>query len=367
MTEIVLGFVPLVDCAALAVAETKGFFRAERIEVRLSRQTSWPAVRQGLAAGELHGAHMLAPLALAMSVGADGPVFPVIVPLALNLNGSAITLSKGLADALRRLDADGMAARTARPLARLIEARKDLGSAPLTLAVVGAYSMQAYELRYWLAEAGIDPDEDVRLVASPPPQMADQLRGGLIDGFCVGAPWGAAAVADGSGEAVAYAGDIWHDRPDKVLGVARAWAEAHPDDVQAVIRALIRAGDWADRPENRQELSEILARDAYVGISADLIARSLDETEMVFHLRDAGAPWLSHAAWFLSQMRRWGQIGPKVDLKASAEQVYRPNLFRTAAAAGGKAAPEDPWKPEQGFAEPYDAEAYARAFVIGRA
>jgi ABC-type nitrate/sulfonate/bicarbonate transport system substrate-binding protein len=367
MTEIVLGFAPLADCAALAVAAAKGFFRAERLDVRLSREPSWAALRDRLAAGELHGGHMVGPMALALSLGVDGPRLPVIAPLVLNLNGGAVTLSRPLAEALRRLDPDGMAARTARPLARLIAARRELGSAPLTFAVVFPFSMQAYELRYWLAEAGIDPDTDVRIVAAPPAGLADQLRAGLIDGFCVGAPWGAAAVADGAGQTVAYAGDIWHDRPDKVLGLAAAWAEAEPEAVQALLRALIRAADWADRPENRAELAEILAHDAYVGVSADLIARSLEETEVAFHRRGAGFPWTSQAAWFLSQMRRWGQIGPEVDVHATARQVWRPDLFRTAAAAGGKAAPAEDWKPEQGLEAPYDAEAYARGFAITRA
>jgi ABC-type nitrate/sulfonate/bicarbonate transport system substrate-binding protein len=364
--ELRLGFIPLDDCAALAVAEAKGFFRAEHLDVTLVREASWATLRDKVAIGELDGAHMLAPMVLAASLGVGGDPVRLIAPLALNLNGSAITVSKALAEALRRLDPDGMAARTARPLARLIEARRELGSAPLTFAVVFPYSMHNYELRYWLAEAGIDPDADVRLVVVPPPRMADQLRSGLIDGFCVGAPWSAMAVADGAGETLAYAADIWHDRPDKVLGVGEAWAEANPDTLQALIRALIRAADWADRPDNRAELAEILARDAYVGASADLIARSLEETEMVFHRRDAGFPWVSHAAWFLSQMRRWGQIDGSVDVQAVAERVYRPDLFRIAAAAGGKAAPAEDWKAEQGFDAPYDAATYAAGFTIRR-
>ncbi|HTI66264.1 MAG TPA: CmpA/NrtA family ABC transporter substrate-binding protein [Caulobacteraceae bacterium] len=366
-----LGFIPLNDCAPLAVAEAKGFFAAEGLEVTLSREASWATVRDKVAVGALNGAHMLAPMILAASLGVGGEPTRLVTPMALNLNGSAITVSKALAQALRRLDPDGVAARTARPLARLIAARRELGSAPLTFAVVFAYSMHSYELRYWLAESGVDPDADVRLVVVPPPRMADQLRAGLIDGFCVGGPWGALASADGAGETLAYAADIWNDSPDKALGVNAAWAEANPEVLQALLRGLLRAADWCDRQGNRAELAAILATEAYVGAPADLVARSLEETEIVFHRRDASFPWVSHAAWFLSQMRRWGQLDPAVDIAAAAARVYRPDLFRTAAAAVGMDAPDRDGKLEQGFGDGrvFDLAAaadYAAGFKITR-
>jgi NitT/TauT family transport system ATP-binding protein/nitrate/nitrite transport system substrate-binding protein len=363
MSAIRLGFIPLTDCAPLAVAEAKAFFADEGLDVALSREAAWATIRDKVAVGALDGAHMLAPMALAAGLAPGGGSARLVAPLALNLNGSAITVSRGLAEALDRLDPDMAGARTARPLARLIAARREVGSAPLTLAVVFPYSVHNYELRFWLAEAGIDPDEDCRLVVTPPPRMAEQLRAGVIDGFCVGAPWSAMAVADGAGKTLAYAGDIWRDRPDKVLGVTADWAQARPAELSALVRALVRAAAWCDEGENRAELAAILAREDYVGAEADLIARSLGETEMVFHRGDAGFPWVSHAAWFLAQMRRWGQIGPEVDVAAEAARVYRPDLFR---AAVGEA-PDQDWKPTLGLTPPYDVEAYAKAFPITRA
>jgi two-component system, oxyanion-binding sensor len=350
-----LGFIALNDCAPLAIAREKGFFEQEDLSVTLSREASWANVRDKVAVGALDGAHMLAPMTLAASLGVGGERTPMCVPLSLNLNGSAITLSRTLADAMREADPPGMAEkpRTARSLARLIEARKSRGEAPLTFAVVFPYSMHNYELRYWLAQAGIDPDQDVRLVVTPPTRMAARLRSGEIDGFCVGAPWNAVSVAEGLGEIVAYASELWRLGPDKVFAVTDAWAKSDPDTLQALIRALLRAAVWADAPENRAEVAAILAAPRYVDAPEELVRLSLLGAPpyaagepagdcmdyIVFHRYAASFPWRSHAVWFLSQMLRWGQIGPDVDMLATAQAVYRPDLFRAAAAELGQSAP----------------------------
>lgn len=334
-----LGFIPLNDCAPLVVAQDKGLFAQEGLEVALSREASWATVRDKVAVGALDGAHMLAPMALAATLGLSGEPTRLIAPMALNRNGSAIAVSKPLAEALRRLDPGGTAARTARPLARQIAARRELGSAPLTFATVFPYSIHNYVLRHWLAESGIDPDVDVRLVTAPPPRVAGQLGSGLIDGFCVGAPWSTSAALDGAGETLAYTADIWSDAPDKVLGVNAAWAEANPDALQALLRGLVRAAAWCDEPANRLELADILARDLYVGVSADVVARSLAETELIYHQGDAGFPWRSDADWILVQMARWRQVAVTAEVLETGRGVYRPDLYRTAAAALGISAP----------------------------
>jgi ABC-type nitrate/sulfonate/bicarbonate transport system substrate-binding protein len=388
--ELKLGFIPLNDCAPLAVAEAKGFFAAEGLAVSLSREASWATIRDKVAVGALDGGHLLAPMVLAAGLGLGGAGASLIAPLALNLNGSAVTVASALAAELHRLDPEGVAARTARPLARLIEARRIAGAQPLTFAVVFPYSMHNYELRYWLAEAGIDPDQDVRLVTAPPPRMAEQLRSGLIDGCCVGAPWNAQAEADGTGEIVAWATDIWQAGPDKVLGVAEAWAEQEPDTLQALLRALLRAAQWSDAPENRVELAALLARPDYVGAASEVIARTLtDEPQgVVYHRHAANFPWRSHASWFYAQMLRWGQVEASVEGSVVARRVYRPDLYRQAATSLGIRPPPKDDKIEGEHAEswsfdgvampadrfcdgrvfdPSEPELYAAAFDITRA
>ena len=344
-----LGFIPLNDCAPLAVAQELGLYAAEGLEVTLSCEASWANVRDKLAVGLLDGAHILAPLPLAASLGAGGERTDMIVPLSLNLNGSAITIARAHAQAMRALDPEGMAARprTARPLARLVAARRERGQEPLIFAVVFPFSMHNYALRYWLAEAGIDPDRDVKLVVTPPPRMAARLKSGEIDGFCVGAPWNALAAAEGYGEILVSASEFWRQGPDKAFAVTADWARRQPDTLQALLRVLLRAGIWADEPANRPELARMLSRAEYVDAPEEVVRQSLlgvpagapGQDHLVFHRYAASYPWRSHALWFLSQMLRWGQIGPEVDLAALAARVYRPDAWREAAAALGLPAP----------------------------
>jgi hypothetical protein len=219
--------------------------------------------------------------------------------------------------------------------------------------VVFPFSVHTYELRYWLAEAGIDPDRDIRIVAVPPPRMAPRLAAGDIDGFCVSAPWNAKSVEDGAGEIMVYASEIWKVGPDKVFGVTERWVDREPAALQAVLRALIQAAAWADEPGNRAELATILAHERYVDAPEKVVSRSLVGSPsyskeepgpnsldyIIYHRYAASFPWRSHAVWFLTQMLRWGQIGPEVDILAAAEAAYRPDLFRQAAADLGVAAP----------------------------
>jgi nitrate/nitrite transport system substrate-binding protein len=289
--------------------------------------------------------------------------------MSLNLNGSAITVSSALARAMRDLDPEGMASRprTAAPLAALIAQRKAAGEPPLSFAVVFPFSVHNYELRYWMAAAGIDPDRDVRIVVTPPARMADRLAAGAIDGFCVGAPWNAQSVADGLGEIMVYASEIWRVGPDKVFGLTERWADQNPQALTALLRALIRAAAWADEPDNRPELAAVLAHRRYVNAPEEVVARSLVGSPpyaagepgglgldyLIFHRYAASFPWRSHAVWFLTQMRRWGQIGSEVDIAAAAEAAYRPDLFRAAAAELGVAAPLVDEKVEGFHAKPW--------------
>ncbi len=383
LADLKLGFIPLTDCAPLVVAKSLGFFAEEGLDVSLSREASWATIRDKVAVGALDGAHMLAPMALAAAAGASGgltlDVGPsLIAPMALNRNGSAITVSKGLAAAMRAADPEAMAGQpaSARALAHVIAERAGQGGAPLTFAVVFPYSMHNYELRYWLAQAGIDPDKDVRLVVTPPPRMVEQMRAGDIDGFCVGAPWNAVAEREGLGEIVITASAFWPGGPDKVFGVTEAWAHHYPDELRAALRALIRASAWADEPANRQDLIALLAGPEHVGVSPEVLGRALTD-EIVFHRDGAGVPRREHALWFLSQMVRWGQVSAGADLEAAADAVYRPDMFRAAALSAGPML-----EPAQIFADgpgelaplfegpAFDsrrAGPYAAAFSIGRA
>jgi NitT/TauT family transport system ATP-binding protein/nitrate/nitrite transport system substrate-binding protein len=321
------GFIALDDAAPLIVAEAKGFFAQEGLDVELARQVSWATVRDKVAVGALDGAHMLAPTTLATSLGAGGgPPVALVAPLALAVNGPAVTLASRVADLVGE-DA------SAEGLARLVARRREEGASPITLAVVFPFSTHNYLLRDWLAGAGIDPDRDVRLIVAPPSRMAALLTEGVMEGFCVTEPWDTAAMVAGAGVIVARGSQLWPRTPDKVFSVREAWAQAHPEALQAVLRALIRAAAWADESANRAELAAILARPDYVAADADVIARSL--TDIVYHADHANCPRTVHAAWLLSQMMRWGHIGAEVNIPQVAERVYRPDLYAVAASTLG--------------------------------
>jgi ABC-type nitrate/sulfonate/bicarbonate transport system substrate-binding protein len=323
MTALTLGFIPLTDCAPLAVAEALGFFAAEGLDVTLSREASWATVRDKVAVGALDAAHMLAPMALAATAGIAEPSVPVIAPLALAVNGAAVTLSNHLVQALDDDVADPRASAAA--LARVVGRRQAAGEPPLTFATVFPFSMHNYALRYWLASGGIDPDRDVRLVVTPPPRMVQQLQHGEVDGICVGAPWSTVAARGGLGRIVLRTSQFWPAGPDKVLGLGEAVAGANPETLQALLRALIRAQVWADAPEHRGDLAALLGRPEYVDADADAVAAALDD-ELVFHRDGAALPRIEHALWLLGQMRRWKQIGSGLDLPTLAARVYRPDL-----------------------------------------
>lgn len=356
-----LGFIPLTDCAPLVVAKELGLFAHEGLQVELSREPSWANIRDKVMLGALDGAQMLAGMPVASQLGITALRKPLFTALSLGLNGNAVTVSRSL---FRALVDQGLDV-TQRPLSaqtlrQVIAARRSRGDAPLTFAVVYPVSSHNYELRYWLAEAGIDPDTDVRIVVIPPPQMVSQLRAGTIDGFCVGEPWNSVAVKGGHGHVLMTSHQLWGHKPEKVLGITEDWAGRNPEVHRKLVRALMRAGAWLDEPDNRPEAAALLARTEYVGISADVLrlplqgkmtydpgATPLAHPDFnVFHRHAAMFPWRSHALWFMTQMLRWGQMERAENLAVAASRAYRPELYRELAAELGWSCPTIDEKPE---------------------
>ncbi len=364
-TELDLGFIALVDGAPLIVARERGFFADEGLSVRIVRQASWAAVRDLVGSGVLDGSHMLAAMPLASTLGLSGRRVPMAMPLSLNINGNAVTLSVALAeevDAARVPGESGILA-TARALRAALEKRRAAGEPPPTFGVVFPYSSHNYMLRYWLASGGIDPDRDVRLLVVPPPQMITYLTARRIDGYCVGAPWNNLAERRGVGRVVANGYDIWNNAPEKVFAVTQDWAARHPETLRALLRALIRSAAWLGAPANHPEAAYWLSNPEAVNAPADVIEDALAtgaDTNGIgptFSRYAANFPWCSHARWTLSQMRRWGQIGGDVDIAATADAVYRPDLFRQAAADLGVPTPADDLRTEGTHAAPWSAAA----------
>lgn len=365
-TVVHAGFVPLTDCAPLVVARELGFDVANGFTFQLHRQASWANIRDKVEADLLDCAIMLAPMPLASTLGLGGrPNTPLIAPMATSLNGNGITLSRALFEEMMVADPvsaaqGGMAA--AQALARVVAQRSAQGTEPLTLGIVHPFSCHNYDLRYWLASAGVDPDHDANLVVVPPPLTAVNLKAGRIDGFCVGMPWNGVAVDQGHGVIIATKPQLWAASPEKVLGLKQTFAEQNSELTLAVIRALSQACMWLDESANRKTIAKTLSEQRYVGIAESILLRALTDDiprgadfsvplpqeQLIFHKRHANFPWTSHASWILTQMIRWGQIGTAFDIADIARRVYRPDIYRSAVKHLGVEVPEFDTKCEGG-------------------
>ena len=352
-----VGFIPIIDCAPVVLAEELGAFERQGLEVEIRREVSWANVRDKLALGLLDASHILAPLPLAITLGIDSVRVPLVNVMTLQVNGNALTLSQSLwremEETAADLTASGHAALVAKALAKVVRKRATTGAPPVVLASVFPYSAQNYMVRLWLSSGGLDPDRDVRLVVVPPPHTVAHLSGGVIDGYCVGEPWNQRSVVLGIGRVALNGLDIWKGMPEKVLGTTEAWAEKNPQTLKALIKALLEASQWLDEPSNRAEAARLLASPRYLNTPAEIISRTLDLADFhVFHRNHANFPWRSHADWFLKQMVRWGQAAPSIDIEALSNRVYRTDLFRAAARELGVACPDVDRLPPGSHGEP---------------
>lgn len=350
MTRLAIGFIPLTDAAVLIACAERGFAAAEGLEIDLHREVSWANIRDKVNVGLLDGAHMLAPLAIASSLGLGHVRVPLVAPFALNLNGNAFTVSNDLHDAMAETGEDlSTGEGTARALARVVRAGQAKGHEPLTFSSVYPFSTHAFMLRHVFAAGGLDPDRDVRLVVVPPSYTVESLRAGLIHGFCVGSPWNSVAVAAGAGRIALLGSEVFGWAPEKVLGVHARFAQAEPDVLRRLVRALDAAARWCETPEALGDLSALLAEPRHLDLPTDMLRRALegrlyttregasrsDAGFLVMHRDGANRPEPVHALWIYAQMVRAGQTSYSAALAEQAAAVYRPDLYDTATGLAG--------------------------------
>lgn len=341
-----IGFIPLADATALLVAVDKGFTAEEGLDVELVREVSWSNVRDKLNIGLFDAAHLIAPVAVASSMGLGHVRVPVIAPFGLGVNGNAITVSPALHAALAA-EADGDLTDpkvSAKALARVVATRKKKGEEPITFGMTFPFSTHNYHLRFWMAAGGVDPDEDVRLVVLPPPYMVESLANRHVDGFCVGAPWNSVAVDLGIGHILHFVSDILQRAVEKVLGVRERWAQDNPDVLMRLVRAHRRAAAYVEDPANRDAVAAMLAAPDRIGVAAEVIRRTLDgklkvapdgsvrssERYLLVGRAAAARPDPVQAAWLYAQMVRWGQAPLSPELLAQAKAAFRPDLYDAA-------------------------------------
>lgn len=366
MKLVTASFLPLLDASILIIAREKGFAEALGIDLRLSREVSWANVRDRMAIGHFDVAHMLAPMPLASNLGLTPISERIIAPMALGSGGNAVTVSKVLSEALDLPVTLDDPAEAGTSLRKLIAARKSNGDALLRFAVVHPHSSHFFELRYWLAACGIDPETEIDTIVLPPPYMADALKRGTIDGYCVGEPYNTAALEAGDGVLLTTKNAIWRNSPEKVLGVREDWADDNPQMLGDLLRALYRSAEWCGTVANRRELAAILSSAHYLNSSADLLEAALAGPagfEPFAHV--ATYPWQSHALWFYSQMVRWGQVEHTAEHAFTASRTFRPDIYRDVLAAAGAPVPSANAKVEGALVEPTPVGAGQARLILG--
>ncbi|MGS2723715.1 CmpA/NrtA family ABC transporter substrate-binding protein [Porticoccus sp. GXU_MW_L64] len=363
--ELKFGFIKLTDMAPLAIAYEKGYFEDEGLFVTIEAQANWKVLLDGVIDGKLDGAHMLAGQPLAATIG-YGTKAHIITPFSMDLNGNGITVSK---DIWKQMKAN-LPMENGKPVHPIkadylkpVVDKLNAEGKPFKMGMVFPVSTHNYELRYWLAAGDIHPgfyepqngdtsgtvDAQALLSVTPPPQMPATLEAGTISGYCVGEPWNQQAVFKDIGVPVITDYEIWKNNPEKVFGITKEFAEKYPNTSVRVVKALIRAAQWLDANNNanRPEAVEILSRSEYVGADYEVIANSMtgtfeyekgDKREVpdfnVFFRYNATYPYYSDAIWYLTQMRRWGQISEAVPDSFyfdTAKTVYRPDIYQQAA------------------------------------
>jgi nitrate/nitrite transport system substrate-binding protein len=384
-TKAKLGFIALTDFAPLAIAKEKGFFAKHGMpDVEVLKQASWGATRDNLELGSgnggIDGAHILTPMPYAMTLGlvtkGNKPA-PMYILARLNLNNQAISVAEKYKDIGLKGDASVLKGPAAKAKAKGL---------PLKFAMTFPTGTHNYWIRYWLAAGGIDPDKDVTTIVIPPPQMVANMRVGNMDAFCVGEPWNQQLINQKIGYTAVQTQEIWKDHPEKSFAMRKDWVDKNPEAAKAILKAVLEAQMWCDKPENAEELAKILSQKNWINCQvSDLLPRLKGETDygdgrpkkkgefMKFWRDNASFPFKSHDKWFLAETRRWGFLPNGIDYDKVVNAVNRSDLWREAAKEIGQSAmiPKSDSRGKETFFDgvvfdPENPEAYLASLKIKR-
>jgi nitrate/nitrite transport system substrate-binding protein len=367
------GMIALTDCSPIVIAHEKGFFKKYGINSVIAKGANWAAIRDSLSSGDLQATHMLIGMPIASTMGLLGsPKKPMIIPWLLNRNGQAISL-KG--------EWKGKVGGDPKALKPMVEKSKSLGE-PLTFAMTFPPGTHAMWTRYYLGAGGINPDKDVALITIPPAQMVSNMKIGKMDGFCVGEPWNARAIADKIGFTSVTTQDIWKDHPEKVCAFLAEFSEKNPKSVKAVLKALHEASVWLDDLNNRPEQCEIVSKPTYINCDKNIILGRLlgdydygdgrkkkEDHYMIFSQRNCNYPQPKYCKWWLTQFRRWGMVSGAPDYEGVTKQVMRPDIYEETMkeigyAHGGASNEKETLFDGITFDPTGDLEAYAKGFAV---
>ncbi|PMB45220.1 bicarbonate-binding protein [Fischerella thermalis CCMEE 5205] len=350
VTSVKLGFIPVTSCCPLVIAKAKGFFAKYGMpDVQVIKQPSWAVIRDKLMLGSadegVDGAHLLFPMVYLMATGeiSYGRKIPMYILARLNVNGQGISVANSYKALNLSLDSS--------PL-KSVFAQKSLKGETMRCAVPFRRVTGDFFMRWWLAYGGIDPDKDVSIIVVPPPQMVANMRGGTMEAFCVVDPWHQRLVKQGIGYSTLTSGELWNNHPEKAFAMRADWVDKHPKAAKALLAAVMEAQMWCDRPENKEEMFQILSKREWIGISSDVIRDRLigkfdygngrvvenSPHRIKFWQENASYPYKSHDLWFLIEDMRWGNRSPDFETKPLINAVNREDLWRETAKFIGQAA-----------------------------
>ena len=303
-----VGFIPITCATPIIMADPMGFYKKQGLSVEVVKTAGWAVIRDKTLNKEYDAAHMLSPMPLAISLGVGAAPTAYTVPAIENVNGQAITLATKHKNKRNPKDWKGF-----------------------KFAVPFDYSMHNYLLRYYLAENGIDPDRDVQIRVVPPPEMVANLRADNIDGFLAPDPVNQRAVYDGVGFIHLLSKELWDGHPCCAFAASKEFMTANPNTYAALLRAIIEATGYAQRPENRKEIAAAIHTPNYLNQPLTVIEQVLTGTyadglggvkKVPDRVGFDPMPWESFATWILTQMQRWGQIKGDVDYQKVAREVF---------------------------------------------
>jgi len=366
-----LGIIALTDCSSIVMAHELGYFKKFGINSVISKEASWAVIRDKMNLGENHATHMLIGMPFASTMGLLGsPVKPMVIPWMLNRNGQAITLNNKLMHA---------GVKTPRDLKPIADKAKASGD-PLTFAMTFPPGTHAMWTRYWLGSGGINPDKDVNLITIPPPQMVANMKVGKMDGFCVGEPWNARAIADKIGFTVTTTQKMWKDHPEKVCAFTEEFAMKNPKTVKAILKALHLSSIYIDKMENRKHVADVVSQPAYINCPPEIILGRMmgqyeygdgrteqDPNYMIFSERECNFPQKTFGLWWLTQFRRWGMVKSAPDYTGIVNRVMRQDMYLEAAKEMGVMTKFKDMQKQtlfDGVFDPAEPEKYAQSFPV---
>ncbi|MFZ0115444.1 MAG: ABC transporter substrate-binding protein [Xanthobacteraceae bacterium] len=387
VSKAVLGYIALMDASALVIAKEKGLFAKHGMpDVDVQKQASWGATRDNVVLGSekngIDGAHILTPMPYLISAGKvtqNSVPTPMYILARLNLDAQAISVANEYKDLKVTADAS--------PLKAAFAAKK-AANKEVKVAMTFPGGTHDLWIRYWLAAGGIDPDKDVSTIVVPPPQMVANMKVGNMDAFCVGEPWNDQLVNQNIGFTACTTGEIWSKHPEKAFGLRAEWVDKNPKAALALLMAVMEAQQWCDKPENKQEMSEIVGKRQWFNVPvADIVGRAKGDINygngrvengtkqfMKFWQDHASYPFKSHDTWFVTEDIRWGKFEPTTDIKGLVDKVNREDLWREAAKALAVPASDIPTSTSRGketffdgkVFDPAETTAYLKSLTIKR-